>query len=332
MPSDERVRLVQETLKAASARFFAALTEAADEIRGHLALEQSSRSGRAARLATELGPFAAGHVDAERLAGLLGPTSKADPARLAHLQQALDTVTTLLGRKEALLVAVVPDGGNLRDSVAQALAEIGRAFAAARRVQATKTERPAANGGPPGPLPFAQWTRNERRMSAPLVVKVRGADLHAGALAEFLDGRQKIVLVVDGEAPPAPLVRLITPGTFVVQTLDPTGLDRFRAWDGPGIAALVPESAARFVHDPAAGAAPWARMSVGFLPETPPRKALGGLSAAQQGEDLALLRSLSARPAGDAAPGPAAGSVPAGDPADRLAAWLLAQADLGDTR
>jgi hypothetical protein len=332
MPSDERVRLVQESLKGASARFFAALAAAADEIRGHLALEQSSREGRAGRLTGELGPFGARHVNAERLAELLGGGSPSNPARLGHLRQALDTITGLLGRKDALLVVSVAEGGSLRDAVANGLAEIGRAFAAARRVQATRAERAGANGGPPGPLPFAQWTRAERRLAPPLVVKVRGADLHAGGLAEFLDGRQKLVLVIDGEAPPAPLVRLITPGTYVLQTLDATGLDRLAAWDGPAIAAIVPESAARFVHDPAAGATPWARLSVGFLPDAAPRKALGGLSAAQQAEDLGLLRTLSVRPAEAAsAAGPAAVAA-AGDPADRLAAWLLAQADLGDTR
>jgi hypothetical protein len=34
------------------------------------------------------------------------------------------------------------------------------------------------------------------------VVEVDGGDLQAGGLAEFLDGAQKIVLVVRGPAPP----------------------------------------------------------------------------------------------------------------------------------
>jgi hypothetical protein len=159
----------------------------------------------------------------------------------------------------------------------------------------------------------------------------------AAALAEFLDGTQKIVLVVRGACAPAALVRLITPGTFVLQTADGAGLDRFAAWEGPGIAALVHESAARFTHDPTRGAAPWERIAIDSLPARDPRAAVGGASGAQQSEELRQLRQLAARPEDAPAPAPlpttasgrATPTAPvATDPADKLAAWLLAQADL----
>jgi hypothetical protein len=120
----------------------------------------------------------------------------------------------------------------------------------------------------------------------------------------------------------------------VLQTSDGQGLDRLAAWDGPGIAALVPESAARFVHDPAAGGAHGKRLSITAVPEQVPRRAVGGLSAAQQTEELGLLRSLAVADARDGAPAAAAtaaeGGGPRPEPADKLAAWLLSQVDLSD--
>ncbi len=165
------------------------------------------------------------------------------------------------------------------------------------------------------------------------MVDIDGGDLRAASLAEFIDGRQRILLVVEGECPPAPLVRLIAPGTFVLQTHDGSGLDRLAAWQGPGIAALVPDCAVQFVHDPAAGAASWERLQILSVPERPPRRPVSGLSVAQQIEEMDLLQSLAARPAGAAAAAsPAGAAAAAADPADRLATWLLSQVDLSDPR
>jgi hypothetical protein len=165
------------------------------------------------------------------------------------------------------------------------------------------------------------------------VVEVQGSDLRAATLSEFLDGRQKIVLVVHGDCAPAPLARLISPSTFVLQTEDVTGIERFLGWDGPAVAALLPGAAARFVHDPARGSAPWDRLEIISVPETPPRKAIGGLSPLQQGEELELLRSLATRPAGvAAAAAPVIAVAAAADPVDKLAAWLIGQADLSELR
>ncbi len=115
--------------------------------------------------------------------------------------------------------------------------------------------RPAEHDSLLDAAEFRAWNKAERRFAPPLVVEVDGADLHAGALLDFADGREKIVLVVRGAMPPAPLVRCITPGTFVLQTVDGTRPRPLAAFDGPAIAALVPEGAAVFLHDPGAGAA-----------------------------------------------------------------------------
>jgi hypothetical protein len=88
----------------------------------------------------------------------------------------------------------------------------------------------------------------------------------------------------------------------------------------------VPEGAARFVHDPKAGRTAGERLRIDHLPADAPRKAIDGISAAQQADDLAMLVSLSQAGAGTGAPA-AAGSAPA-NPVDQLASWLLAQTDL----
>ncbi len=336
MPSDERVRQALDALAGPLGDFRSVLLGAADEVRGFLALHQSSWDGLVARVGAELGPLAAGRIDTERFASVVAAPQTVDAPTVQAIEAALGVLTDLAARTDALCRVDVPAGGSLHEAVAGALAELGRAFAAARVVAAARAGRrwSEADSVAIDTLPFSRWTRAERRVAPPLVVKAQGADLRAAALSEFLDGRQRIVLVVEGECAPAPLARCIAPGTFVLQTADGTALGRLAACDGPGIAALVPESAARFVHDPGAGSAAGQRLTIEALPEQAPRRALGGLSAAQQAEELAMLRNLAAAAAVGGAPGaavPAAvGAGPRPEPADKLAAWLLSQVDLSD--
>jgi hypothetical protein len=316
--------------RAPLSAFRSILVNTTDEVRAMLLSQQSTLESRAARVSAELGPLAAGRIDPERFATLVFDHHDADPAAAEILKLALGVLTDLATRSERLSVVEVPAGRNLYEAVAQALGEIGRAFSAARAIVEIRAGRQRDGGPSIGPLPFGRWIKTERRLAPPLVVEVQGGDLRPAALAEFLDGRQKIILVVEGECAPAPLARLVAPGTYVLQTADGSGMDRFGAWEGPGIAALVPESAARFEHNPAAGTAPWERITITQLPDKLPRRTIAGLSATQQAEELELLRSLAARPQGveslAAAPTPAgAGTV---DLADKLAAWLLSRVDL----
>jgi hypothetical protein len=245
-------------------------------------------------------------------------------------------MTELAKRNHDLFFAHVPPGGDLRATVAKALEEIGRAFGAVRIFELTRSGSYGGNehARSLGSFPFQKWSKGERRLAPPLVVAVDGADLRAEMLADFLDGVQKIVLVVRGPCAPAPLVRLITPGTFVIQTGDATGLDRLAAYAGPGIGALVPDGAARFTHDPARGAEIWNRLTIESAPAKEPRLSVGGRSGSQQAEELRQLMALAAAPsgapsAGAATPVAAAPATPA-DPVDKLAAWLLSQANLSD--
>ena len=337
MPSEGRAGRVLEAFRAPLSAFRSLLVNTTEEVRAMLLSRQSTLESRAARVAAELGPLATDRIDPERFATLVFDDHDADPAAAAVLRLALGVLTELADRSERLSVVEIPAGGSLYEAVARALGEIGRAFSAARTIIEIRAGRHLGADGSIGPLPFGRWTKAERRLAPPLAVEVQGGDLRPAALAEFLDGRQKIVLVVEGQCAPAPLARFIAPGTYVLQTADGDGMERFAAWEGTGIAALVPESAASFEHDPAAGGAPWERIKIAHLPDKLPRRTVAGLSGNQQAEEIELLRSLAARPAGiesrAGAPVPASAPTEAagtGDRADKLAAWLLSRVDLSN--
>jgi hypothetical protein len=164
-----------------------------------------------------------------------------------------------------------------------------------------------------------------------VVVSIDGADLHVGGLSDFADGRAKMVLVVRGAAAPAPLARCITPGTLVLQTTDGSGLDRVAAFDGPAIAAVMPEGAAVFCHDPTAGREPWQRLTVVSLGEAP-KRAISGMSAWQMAEDRTMLGDLARAPiTGPASAGSAPRAKSADDAVEKIAAWLLGESGLKES-
>ncbi len=337
MPSDERVERVMQALAPQRDAFQSALGNTVEQVRTFLHEHQSSGDGHAGRISAELGPFAAGRIDTDRFTALMGNAVTLDTLTAETIAKARDTMAELAARNHHLFLADVPSGGDVRAMVGFALEEIGRAFGAVRIFELNRSGSYYGNehARSLGSFPFHKWSKGERRLAPPLVVTVDGADLRAEALAEFLDGAQKIALIVRGECAPAPLVRLITPGTFVVQTTDVEEMTRLAAWEGPGVGALVPDRAARFVHDPAAGAHVWERLTIGFVPDQEPRLTIGGKSGRQQTEELRQLKALASRPAAGA-PEPAASAAapvtPAApaDPVDKLAAWLLRQADLSD--
>lgn len=333
MPSDDRVELALAAMQGQSDAFRAALGTTAEQVQSFLNEHRGAENGKTHRMATELGPFAAGRFDTDRLATLFENEIRLDGLTLETIEQARDTIAELTKRDHDLFLTHVKPGGDIREAVAGALEEVGRAFGAVRIFELTRSgsNRGNEHARSLGSFPFFKWSKGERRLAPPLVVTVDGADLRAERLAEFLDGGQKIVVVARGKCAPAPLVRLITPGTFVVQTNDGTGLDRLAAYDGPGIGALLPDDAARFVHDPTVGGDLVARLSLTHVPTRDPRLSIGGLSGQQQAEELRQLRALAAAPEAAAAPtGTAEAPAAPAAPADKLAAWLLSQANFSD--
>ncbi len=336
MPSDEKMETALRVLADPIEKYRSAVVTTAEEVRGYLASHQPVNGNRDEAVAMSLGVFAAGRIDIDRFSTLLTDEPMDDPATLEKVEAAYRILNDIASGGNDVFRIDVTSGTRLGDAVAGRLSEIGRAFAAGRvaGMATLGSLNAGTNNKALGPLDFADWNTAERQLAPPLAIEVDGADLRAGELAEFLDGNMKIVLVVRGESSPAPLIRLVTPSTFVLQTTDETGFDRFAAFDGPAVAAIVPEGAARFIHDPAAEAGAAERVQVLHVPEEVPKKALGGKSVRQQTDELEQLKVLASY-AGEpvaAAEGeePVAERMVSDHPVDQLAAWLLSQADLSD--
>lgn len=330
MPSDPRVAQALKALAEPIAEFRAAVEGALLQAAGFLDAHHASPAVRSTRAAAELGAFAAGRVDPARFAALFPPVGRGDKKSLAALERAVDALSNVVGREDELFVAEVTKGMKLGATIDAALATAGRAFGAivlAELVRAGRYVR-EKHDRLLDAMEFREWNRAERRFAPPLVVQLDGADLHAGALTDFADGRAKIILVVRGACAPAPLARCITPGTLVIQTVDGSELDLVAAFDGPAIVALVPEGCATFTHDPRRGAEGWQRLSIGHLPVAP-KKAIGGVSAWQMQQDLYVLSDHARTPfAVPAKDGTAAPAIGAGDAVERMTTWLLGQTGL----
>lgn len=311
--------------------FHSAVATAEEEIRTYVTQRRGVSEYRAEQALVELGPFAVGRIDAEKFSTLLLDVEELTPEAAGVMERAEEILGGFAVGGDFHLVSV-PQGGDLRDAVKDALNHVGQVFGASRAVELARagTFDPDQHNHFLSTLPFRKWNRAERQLAPPLVVELEAEDLLPAGLGEFLDGAVKIVLVVEGPTPPAPLARLITPGTFVVQTADPADLAALARSSHPGVGLLFDEARpeqARFVHDPDAGKAPWQRLTVSHMPE---QADVGrGRRAPTWLEELAHLEALAKKPAGATAEG-LVPEVPEEEAtsADQLAAWLLAQTDV----
>jgi hypothetical protein len=335
MPSDERAARALEALADGVTSVRAMLTTARDEIREHVDEHGGVEHDRVQAAAWSLGPFASGRIDTRRFGALLADERVLAPAAAALLTKCVGVLDELLARGDALFVHRVPSGGLLRATVDIALADAGRAFAAARVYQAVRRgESPVAvHEAMLREFPFALWSRRERDLAPPMVIEIDGADLHAEHLVEYLDGTVRLVLVAGEPAPPAPLVRLIAPSVLVLQTSDERALERLSGASGPAVAALLPTGCAELLHDPRKGERLDERLTIAPPTGGAEAAALGWRSARQSRDELAQLEALAevCRAARDVAvvvvPPLLEGGVVDGDRAvDAVAAWMLAQA------
>ncbi len=328
MPSNPNVTLALEQMATARAAFESAVAATVEDVRRFLEEQRSRVEGHVERASAELGVFGTRHIDAARFGALFQRGPRLSSTAMDTIEHALDTLLEMQRLGPSLFTCRVPAGHGLVETVTEALARSGRAFGAARVAHAVRSARyrMAEHARSLGAFPFSKWNRTERLMAPPLIVEVRGEDLRSSALAELLDGRQKIVLLVDGPCSPVPLVRVISPTLFVAQVEAPDQLGDLARYDGAGIAAVVPSSAALFTHAPSTGRASWERVTIARMPDARPRRSVAGLSAAQQAEEIAALASLAVAPMTTSEPPSGATSEP--NRVDQLAAWLLTQADL----
>ncbi|HET9986164.1 MAG TPA: hypothetical protein VFQ38_21365, partial [Longimicrobiales bacterium] len=190
MPSDERVGEALRALAAPREAFRSAVAAAAEQVRAFLAVHAAPAPSGPSRAAEELGVFAAGRVDAARFEALFSGAQVVDPAALALAERALEVLAGIAAASDAAYLAEVSPGGSLRAVVDAALARTGRAFAAGHLFERVRSGRHVPPGDDWGlhSYPPRLWNRAERQIAPPLVVEVDGADLQAGALAEFVQG------------------------------------------------------------------------------------------------------------------------------------------------
>lgn len=339
MPSDDRVEQALEAVGEDRAAFRSAVAGAVDEVRSLLERQRAPAQENRGPGDPSLGRLAEGRIDVERFASLVEEPGGLDPEAVDLVERSREVLVEVHRAGTDAFLLDLDAGEDLRDAVASAQARIGRAFGAARIVELARSDRyrSDAHEGYLESFPPAMWNGGERGVAPPLVVRLRGADLRPSGLGDFLDGSMKLLLVVEGDAPPASLVRLITPGTLVLQATDPAALEPVGGHDGTAVVALFPggtDDVARFVHDPTREGPLQARFSAEHLPDEADLRPVGPTTRAQQAEELGQLRSLAlaaeASPASENGRPPDRGEEPGGDPADRLAGWLLRQSGLED--
>lgn len=318
MPSDELRGIALDAIRPQIKRFQAAVAKTSEEVRGLLAGTGDSADDQTAAL----GFFARGRVNVDRFSAFAPHAERIGETAEAPTRAAQERLEALLAAGDDLFVLTLQEGDDLGTSVAERLARIGRAFSAAHVVElAQRGEyRDDDHAALLERYPFAGWSRSERSLAPGLVIELPGSAFTAASVVPFLDAAMKIVFVVEGDAPAAALARVVSPGVFVQQETGNAALEAFAAFEGTAVAALMPGTSAAFVHDPAAGETTYERFVTLEFPREVRKRSIGGISAAQQAEDYALLEALAVvpSPSGEAA----------SDPAGKLSAWLLSQADL----
>lgn len=318
MPSEDRTTIALEAIRPRTELFHSAVATTTEEIRGLLAGTGEAHDDQS----VALGAFAAGHVDVDRFSSFTRRSSRLDGVAEKPIRAAQSVLNKLLENGDELFVLKLAEGSNLGSQVEERLAVIGLAFAAARVTDLAKRGmyREEEHGSMLEGLDYANWSRAERALAPGLVIELAGADFAPAQVAPYLDRGMKMVFVVDGDAPAAAMSRLVTPGVFIQQASGDSPLGAFSEFEGIAVAALLPEGCAEFVHDPAAGETTYERFTTLEFPREIRKRAIGGISAAQQAEDYALLEALAVVP------------VPTGeaasDPAGKLSAWLLSQTNL----
>lgn len=347
MQSDDRVTRVVELLHASMEQYRAAIAGTQAQMTDYLATHRERTTGHAVLAATTLGNFAGGRVDANRFAAAFEGVRVLTAEDTLRVTRCIETLESLTEQGDSLFICNVPSGGDFIAMVDAAVANLGKAFAAALVFQVVKTQvfREAAHLPLLDGFSFDRWNRLERLVAPPLVVSVDGSDVDPASVARFLDGRAQLVLVIRGAIAPAALVGLITPGVFVMQTADAADVAKMIDARGPAIVAVVDQSAARFVHDSGAGPRLVERLRIQSTPAESPKSAIGRFSASQQREQLAQLAVLDAacraesqadatramEVAGVAATAATAASASCDtDAVDTLAGWLLNQAGIAE--
>jgi hypothetical protein len=318
MQSEEQKACALNAVRSRIDQFHAALTITYAQVRGLLTGTGDNEADRS----EALGFFARGKVNLDRFNSFAPKARRMAAEAETPVRAAQEVLKSLLAEGDDLFIINMEEGKGLGHSLSVRLAHIGRAFAAARVVDLAKNGayKEEKHAETLLRFPYATWNSSERALAPALVVNVSGEDFKPSSIVPLLDTNMKIVFVVSGDAPAAALARVISPRVFVQQITAEPDLKAFTAYKGIAVAAFLPDTAVNFVHDPSAGSTTYERFVSITFPKEVRKRPIGGISPSQQAEDYALLESLSVPPeiAGEAA----------SDPAGKLSAWLLSQANL----
>lgn len=320
MPFEERTKIALEAIRPRMEMFHSALTVTVNQVQGMLAGSGNTADDQSAAL----GKFARGKMNLDRFASFAPKSARIEADAEAPVRAAQEVLKSLLAEGDDLFILRTEPGRGLGHQLSVRMAKIGRAFAAARVVDLAKNGayKEDKHAGTLERFPYSVWNSSERSLAPPLLVEVSGEDFKPSAIVPLLDTNMKIVFNVSGDAPAAALSRVISPGVFVQQETGDAELDAFSAYKGIAVAAYLPSTAVSFVHDPSSGSTVYDHFVSLTFPKEVRKRAIGGISPAQQAEDYTLLESLAVPP--ELAP------EAAEDPAGKLSAWLLSQTNLSD--
>ena len=331
MPSNQPCDCPEDVKAVASASlgdFRSSLATTVGILRASLA-QVTGDAGKQQEIAEKsLGSFAAGRINSELFDKFATNKTKVAEGAGPVIERALDVMVELMDQGDALNRVQLNEDQNLRCMMSRTLKNIGRAFGAAQAVELAKAGMysESEHEGMFDAYLYKHWTPAQRALAPAIVIELANGSAQTTNLGEFVDGNQKVVLVYGADCPPAPLARLVSPNMFVLQTTDCLGLEDFLSYQGPGVAAVVPQTSARFAHDPRRGATIAARLVGIEIPGSPSFRVRGGLSVSQQQEDLAQLEAL----ANAEAPAEVEEAAEEANPVDKLAAFLLGKAHLDE--
>jgi hypothetical protein len=330
MPSNSPCNCPDAVKTAASASlsdFRSSLATAVGLLRTSLAHVTGDTSKQQEFAEKSLGSFASGRIDAVRFEHFATNKTSVVASAGPVIERALDVMVELMDAGDSLNQVTLQEGQNLRCLLSRTLKNIGRAFGAAHAVELAKAGlyNEAEHAGLFEAYLYKNWNSAQRNLVPTIVIELANSGAQTTNLGEYIDGHFKVILVYGEDCPPAPLARLISPGVLVLQTSDCLGLDDFVSFQGPGIAAVVPQAAARFAHDPRRGSTLAARMVGIELPGAPQFHPRAGLSIGQQQQDFAQLQALASAETTAVEHSQTAISA---NPVDKLAAFLLGKAHL----
>ena len=149
MQSDDRITTVMSALRTPRQTFDAAIVSAIDELSTFLADQRAPAHEHVAQEKVRLGSFAAGRIDVERFASIVGRSAAVPPAALDRIAHVVDLLNSFRVQGDRLYRVRVDPGADLRDTVRDALQALQTPVADSASGGTAPKSRAAARGDGP---------------------------------------------------------------------------------------------------------------------------------------------------------------------------------------